>query len=48
VKSAAAHKARNLPDFAAGLDLNYLKDFHIYLTAAHFAGNEHGESHAIG
>jgi hypothetical protein len=48
VKSAAVHKTRNLPYFAAGLDLNYLKNFYIYLTPALFAGTEHGESHTIG
>jgi hypothetical protein len=36
------------PRFAAGFDLNYLKNFHIYLTTARFTGDEHGESHTIG
>jgi hypothetical protein len=38
----------NFPDLVPGLDLNYLKKFRIYLTAAGFTGNEYGESHPIG
>jgi hypothetical protein len=30
------------------LDLNYLRNFHIYLTAAQFAGSEYAESQSIG
>jgi hypothetical protein len=41
-------QGKKSPRFAAHPHLNYLKNFHIYLTTARFAGDGHGESHAIG
>lgn len=41
-------RSTEYPRFAAGFDLNYLKNFHIYLTTARFAACGQDESRSIG
>jgi hypothetical protein len=48
VKLTAGQQDTKCPVAPSRRGLNYLKNFHIYLTAPRFAGDGHGESHAIG